>query len=203
MISVQDGVVRLDDHGVAALLGGEDPDPGAVSKLERVGLGPALETLRRPLVTVEVLVAGTSLQRHRGAVDPERAVVLLAVRPDLHQLMVLPPSHLAAALVRMTRTGPHRASAGERRGAPADAVARLLSANDDVRRQALQEAGARLAWRLRVGWADEHRDLVVVDGPDGSHVLDDEAGALVPVSATSLYRVFTTALPPGALEPPG
>ena len=111
MISVQDGVVRLDDHGVAALLGGEDPDPDAVGELQRAGLGPALETLRQPLVTVDVLVAGTSTQLHRAGVDAERAVVLLAVRPGLHQLMVLPPSHLAAALVRMTRTGPRRASA--------------------------------------------------------------------------------------------
>jgi hypothetical protein len=52
-----------------------------------------------------------------------------------------------------------------------------------------------------VEWDGEHRDLVVVDGPDGLHVLDDEAGNLVPVSATSLYRVFTTALPPEALAP--
>jgi muconolactone delta-isomerase len=203
MISVQDGVVRLDDHGVAALLGGEDPDPDAVGELQRAGLGPALETLRQPLVTVDVLVAGTSTQLHRAGVDAERAVVLLAVRPGLHQLMVLPPSHLAAALVRMTRTGPRRASASEPRSLPADAAERLLSTDDAVRHEALREAGAALAWRLRVGWAGEHRDLVVVDGPDGAHVVDDEAGALLPVSATSLYRVFATALPPGALEPAG
>lgn len=204
MISLQDGVVRLDDLGVAALLGGDGPDdPDAVRELERAGLGPALQTLRRPLVTVEVLVAGSSIQHHRAGVDVERAVVLLAVRPGLHQLMVLPPSHLAAALVRMTRTGPRRTAEGEPRTAPADAVERLLSADDAVRRQALQEAGAALAWRLRVGWAGEHRDLVVVDGPDGAHVVDDEGGVLLPVSATSLYRVFSTALPSGALEPAG
>lgn len=202
MIALQDGVVRLDDAGVAALLpGGPDLDGGTRHELERGGLGPALETLRRPLVTLEVLLAGTSLQRHRAAVDAERAVVLLAVRPGLHQLMVLPPSHLAAALVRITRTGPRRASGGEQRTAPAEAATRLLAADDDVRRQALHESGATLAWRLRVGWGDEHRDLVVVDGPDGLHVVDDEAGALLPVSATSLYRVFSTALPPGAVEP--
>lgn len=192
MITVQDGLVRLDDAGVAALLDGDD--------LEQAGLLPAQETLRRPLVTLEVLVAGASLQLHRTAVDAERAVVLLAVRPGLHQLMVLPPSHVAAALVRMTRSGPRRASAGARRAAPAEAVARLLSADTDVRRDVLQEAGATLAWRLRVGWEGEHRDLVAVDGADGLHAVDEDDGALLPVSATTLYRVFSTALPPEALE---
>lgn len=179
MIRAQDGVVRLDDAGAAA----------------------ALARLKGPSVTLEVLVAGATLQLHRAAVDAERAVVLLAVRPGLHQLMELPPAHVAAALVRMTRTGPRRASSSERRTAPAEASTRLLSADDGVRRRALHEAAATLAWRLRVGWHGEHRDLVVVDGPDGLHVLDDEADELLPVSATSLYRVFTTALPPEALEP--
>lgn len=192
MITVEDGLVRLDDAGVAALLGGDD--------LEQEGLLPAQETLRRPLVTLEVLVAGASLQLHRTAVDAERAVVLLAVRPGLHQLMVLPPSHVAAALVRMTRSGPRRASAGARRAAPTEAVARLLSADGDVRRDVLEEVGATLAWRLRVGWEGRHRDLVAVDGADGLHVVDEDDGALLPVSATSLYRVFSTALPPEALE---
>ena len=202
MITVQDGVVRLDNAGVAALLpDGDDLGPGTVRDLERAGLGAALATLRSPVVTLEVLVAGATVQLHRASVDAERAVVLLAVRPGLHQLMVLPPSHLAAALVRMTRIGPRRASRGERRAAPAEAATRLLSADDAVRQGVLQEAAATLAWRLRVGWDGEHRDLVVVDGPDGLHVLDEEAGDLVPVSATSLYRVFTTALPPEALAP--
>lgn len=195
MITVEDDLVRLDDAGVAALLDGDD--------LEQAGLLPAQETLRRPLVTLEVLVAGASLQLHRTAVDAERAVVLLAVRPGLHQLMVLPPSHVAAALVRMTRSGPRRASAGPRRAAPAGAVARLLSADSDVRRDVLQEAGATLAWRLRVGWEGRHRDLVAVDGADGLHVVDEDEGALLPVSATMLYRVFSTALPPEALEQRG
>ena len=201
MITVQDGVVRLDDADVAALVGSNDPDPRTSRDLERAGLGAALATLQSPSVTLEVLLAGATLQLHRAAVDAERAVVLLGVRPGLHQLMVLPPSHLAAALVRMTRTGPRRASSGERRAAPAEGSARLLSADDDVRRHALRQAAATLAWRLRVRWNGEHRDLVVVDGPDGLHVLDDEADELLAVSATSLYRVFTTALPPEALEP--
>jgi hypothetical protein len=186
VITVHDGVVRLDDAGVAALLSADDVDVA--------GLGPALPTVRRPLATVEVLVAGESIQLHRAFVDAERAVVLLAVRPGLHQLMVLPPSHLAAALVRMTRTGPRRGAGREARPAPAEASTRLLSEDAAVRREVLHEARATLAWRLRVGRNGEHRDLVVVDGQDGLQVLDDEQGALIPVSATSLYRVFSTAL---------
>ncbi|MCY7402424.1 MAG: hypothetical protein LH477_15980 [Nocardioides sp.] len=197
VITVQDGVVRLDDEGVAALLGGDD-HLAVLPHMERAGLRTAQDTLRRPVVTLEVLVAGSSLQLHRVAVDAERAVLLLAVRPGLHQLMVLPPSHVAAALVRMTRTGPRACGSG-RRAAPAQAAARLLSADADERRDVLLEAGAALAWRLRVVWNGERRDLVVVDGTDGLHVLDDEE-ALLPVSATTLYRVFSTALPPGALE---
>ena len=200
MISVQDGVVRLDDAGVAAVLG-DDADGETALELDGAGLRPALDTLRRPLVTMEVLVAGTVVQLHRVAVDAERAVLLLVVHPGLHQLLVLPPGHLAAALVRLTRTGPRRASGTQRRPVPADAATRLLSSEDDVRRDALDEAGATLAWRLRVVWEGDRRDLVAVDGPDGIHVLDEEAGALLPTSATTLYRVFSTALPPEALEP--
>lgn len=201
MIVVQDGVVRLDDAGVAALLGDGDLDEAATAELAGAGLRPALDTVRRPVVTLEVRVAGSSLQLHRIAVDGERAVVLLAVRAGLHQLMVLPPSHVAAALVRMTRTGPRRAPASGPRPAPADALPRLLSDDADVRHDALRAASATLAWRLRVAWDAEHRDLVVVDGADGMRVLDEEDGALLPVSATTLYRVFSTALPPEALEP--
>ena len=200
MITAQDGVVRLDDAGLAALLGDHDLDAAAARELDRAGLSLALDTVRRPLVTLDVLVAGSTLQLHRIAVDAERAVVLLAVRPGLHQLMVLPPSHVAAALVRVTRTGPRRGSAAGRRSAPVDAVGRLLSDDAGVRHDALSEAGATLAWRLRVNWAGEHRDLVVVDATDGLHVVDEDDGVLVPVSATTLYRVFSTSLPPGALE---
>jgi len=201
VIAVQDGVVRLDDAGVAAVLGDGDLDDAATAELAAAGLGPALVTVRRPIVTLEVRVAGSSTQVHRIAVDAERAVVLLAVRPGLHQLMVLPPSHVAAAVVRITRTGPRRSPAGGPRPAPADAVARLLSDDSAVRHDALRAASATLAWRLRAAWDAEHRDLVVVDGTDGMHVLDEEDGALLPVSATTLYRVFSTALPPEALEP--
>jgi len=200
VITVRDGVVRLDDAGVTALLAGDDHDRDLVSGLDRAGMLPALDTVRRPVVTLEVLVAGAALQVHRVAVDAERAVVLLAVTPGLHQLMVLPPSHVAAALVRMTRTGPRRVTGSDRRSAPADAAARLLSADADVRRAALHEVGGRLAWRLRVGWDGQHQDLVVVDTDGGFHVLDQGDGVLLPVSATTLYRVFSTALPPGALE---
>ena len=200
MIAVQDGVVRLDDAGVSAVLGDGDLDDAAAAELAAAGLSPALDTLRRPVVTLEVRVAGSSLQLHRIAVDAERAVVLLAVRPGLHQLMVLPPSHVAAALVRITRTGPRRSPAGAPRPAPVDALSGLLSDDADVRHDALRAASATLAWRLRVAWDAEHRDLVAVDGADGMHVLDEEDGALLPVSATTLYRVFSTALPPEPLE---
>lgn len=203
MITETDGVVRLDDATVTVLLATDarDVDPRVVTELDGAGVLPALATLRRPLVSMEVLVAGSSIQVHRALVDADRAVLLLAVRPGQHQLMVVPPAHLAAALLRMTRTGPRRSSGTQPRPAPEDAVLRLLSEDDDVRHHALREVGATLAWRLRVRWRSEHRDLVVVDSAGGLRVLDDDAGALLPTSATTLYRVFSTALPPAALEP--
>lgn len=196
------GVVRLDDATVTALLAAEsgDVDPGTLRELDVAGALPALETLRRPLVSMEVVVAGSSLQVHHARVDAERAVLLLAVRPGLHQLMVLPPAHLAAALVRMTRTGPRRSTGTQQRPAPEGTTVRLLSEDRDVRHGVLREVGATFAWRLRVRRDREHRDLLVVDAADGLHVLDDEAGVLRPTTATTLYRVFSTALPPGALE---
>ncbi|HEV2798065.1 MAG TPA: hypothetical protein VGV65_10640 [Nocardioides sp.] len=198
MITGQDGVVRLDDATVTTLLdpGSGDLDPRVLGDLDAAGVLAAVETIRRPLVSVEVVVAGAALQVHRALVDPQRAVLLLAVRPGLHQLMVVPPSHLAAALVRMTRTGPRRSSGSRSRPAPDDAAARLLAEDDEARLGVLREVGATLGWRLRVRWDGDHRDLVVLDCADGWHVLDDEEGALLPTSATTLYRVFSTALPP-------
>ncbi|MBL0749814.1 hypothetical protein [Nocardioides baculatus] len=201
MITLDGAAVRVDDAGLAGLLG---DDLGAEDRdtLARAALLPSLDTLRDPLVRVEVRVAGAVVLEHRFAVDRERTVAVLAVRPGLHQLMELPQAHLAAALARTTRTGPRRGTAAERRPAPAGATSRLLSADDDVRHEALREVGATSAWRLRVHWAGEHRDLVVADAADGLLVVDED-DALLPVSATSLYRVFTTALPPEALEPAG
>jgi hypothetical protein len=170
-------------------------DPDVARLLDEAVLLPALATVQRPAVTIEVLVAGSKVLRHRVWVDGERAVLVLAVRPGHHQVMVLPPGHLGAALVRMTRVGPRRGSGGQRRTVQPDAPVRLLAADPDVRRAELHEVGATLAWRLRVGWDGEHRDLVAIDGPDGLSVVDDEAGVLLPVSATSLYRVFSTVLP--------
>lgn len=194
----QDGVVRVDDATVTTLLtaGADDLDPATLRELEAAGVLPALETLRRPLVSMEVVTAGSSLQVHHAMVDAERAVLLLAVPPGLHQLMVLPAAHLAAALVRMTRTGPRRSAATQPRPAPEESTTRLMSEDDAERHGVLREVGATLAWRLRVRWDGEHRDLMVVDCADGWHVLDDEAGALLPTSATMLYRLFSTALPP-------
>lgn len=205
MISTTDGVTRLDDEGLAALLAcaaGRDLDPVTAQQLAGAA-APDLEVVRRPVVTVEVVVAGGPRLHHRVWVGRERAVAVLAVRAGLHQLMVLPPSHLAAALVRMTGIGPRRVAGRESRAVAPDTLTRLLGEDADRRRSALRDVRAAVAWQLRVVWAGEERDLGVVDGQDGLYVVDEDAGALRPVSASSLYRVFATALPPAALDDAG
>jgi hypothetical protein len=194
MITLPEGVVRLDDAEAEVLLAGS-LDGAALQEFDQLGLAPALETLRNPLITLEVLVAGDAVQHHRVAVDIDRAVLLLAVRPGLNQLMVLPPAHLAAALTRITRIGPRRHAAAGSQQVPTQFASALLDSGADVRRVALDEVGANVVWRLRVDRPEGQHDLIVVDGPSGIRVLDDEQHVVLPTSATTLYRVFATALP--------
>lgn len=200
--------VRLDDDGLATLLDlaqGGATDPAAPRGIDDPGLGralgPALDIVREPDVTLDLVVAGTSRLTHRAWVTPECAVLVLGVRPDLHQLMALPPSHLAAALVRLTRLRPRRAGERARRPCPRDALRLLVDPDPEVRIPALQRMGASVAWRLGVAWSQGRREVTGVDGEDGLFLADADGEVLRPVSNTAAYRIFSTVLPPDALTP--
>lgn len=77
-IGAEQGVLRLDDEGLAAYLG----------------------TAGRAEVELDLAVAGsTGVLRHRVLASPDEAIVVLGVRTGLHQVMAVPPAHVAAALV--------------------------------------------------------------------------------------------------------
>ena len=195
-------MTRLDDAGLAALLaagrgdGGGDGGQNGTTSAD-AGLLAAASTLRDALVELDVVVAGTSRLEHRVWVAPDRAVFVLGVQPGLHQVLLLPPSHLAAALVRMTRLRPQRTGDRAPRPWPEQDLGRLVDPDAEVRGIALEEAGATWAWRLGVSWADERVELTAVDGDGGLFLADGDA--LVPISNTTAYRIFSTALPAEAL----
>lgn len=212
MTEVSPAPVRLDDDGLATLLDlahGGAADPAALTRILGPGLDPplglgldaALDTVREPDVAIDLVVAGTSRLTHRAWVTPERTVLVLGVRPDLHQLMVLPPSHLAAALVRLTRLRPRRTGERGERPCPRDTLRLLIDPDPEVRCPALQGVGASLAWRLGVAWSQGRREVTGVDGEGGLFLADAGAEVLRPVSNTAAYRIFSTVLPPDALTP--
>lgn len=195
--------LRLDDAGVAALLAAaREPEGDLPAELllevrpER--LATVLDTIAQAVATLELTVAGPEARLvHAGWLVPGMAVLRLAVRPGLHQLMTIDPAHLTAALVRATRMRPRRLP--ERTGARAVAdPAALVAADDARRRQALREVGGGFAWHLELAWADGARSLTAADGPAGLHLLEPD-GRLHPVSNTGAYRVLSTLLPPEAV----
>lgn len=177
MTASTEGVVRLDDDALASYL----------------------DTVGRPDVDLELVVAGTSgVLPHRILAVPDEAVVVLGVRPGLHQVMVLPPAHVAAALVRMTRLRPHPTRDRAVRRFPAAGLAALVDDDAQVRLDSLREVGARFAWRLGVRWTDDERhDLTAVGGADGLFWADPVDQLLRPVSSTQAYRAFSTVLAAG------
>lgn len=175
------GVLRLDDEGLASYLGSRSGSE----------------------VELDLVVAGSAaVLRHRVLAVPEEAVVVLGVRPGLHQVMVVPPSHVAAALVRLTRMRPRPTGARTPRRFPAAGLAALVDDDPEVRVPALREVGAGFAWRLGVQWADgARRSVHAVDGADGLFWADPVDEVLDPVSNTLAYRAFSTVLTAGDAPP--
>jgi len=197
------GAIRLDDDGLADLLdvGSDGRDPAMMARLAEAGLHPALKTLADPVVTLELVVAGTSVLRHSVRVDLERAVVVLGVRPGLHHVLVMPPAHLAAGLVRMTHMRPRRTGERLERPYPADQLDTLVAADVGARAAALERAGADFAWHLGVSspGGDRH-EVTAINGPDGLFLANPMNDALRPVSNTTAYRIFSTVLQAQPLE---
>jgi hypothetical protein len=138
---------------------------------------------------------------HRAWVDPTTATLLLGVRPGLLQLMAVPPAHLAASLVRLTRLRPRRV--GGRLDVPfaTSRLGELVDPDPVLRTAALTDAGAELAWRLAVSWSGGRQAVTAVDGVGGVRLADPGADTLRAVTNTDVYRILATALPPDALAP--
>ena len=167
-----------------------------MTRLDDEGLAAYLSTLEPHEVELDLTVAGTTvLLRHRVLAVPDEAVVVLGVSAGQHQVMVVPPAHVAAALVRMTRMRPRHTVERTPRPLPAAGVAALVDDDPQVRLPALQEVGAGFAWRLDVRRADDEPQVVTaVDGADGLFWADPVAEVFEPVSNTFAYRAFSTVL---------
>lgn len=177
-------------------------DPG-VLRLDDEGLASYVSTVARAEVELDLVVAGTSgVLRHRVLAVVDEAVVVLGVRTGMHQVMVLPPAHVAAALVRMTRLRPRPTGDRAGRPFPTAGLAALVADDPAVRLPALREVGAGFAWRLGVTWAsDERLEVTAVDGAGGLFWADPVDEVLAPVSNTMAYRAFTTVLTAGDVAP--
>jgi hypothetical protein len=155
-VDADSGAVRVDEEGFAVL---------------RARADPALAVLDDPLVTLSLEVAGPEVGlRHRGWIDRDTATLLIGVRPDVFQVISLPPAFLTAALVRLTRIRPRRPGGD----------------------------GPGFGWQLDAVWPGGSRHLVATDGPDGLRLADPGSGALRPASNTEVYRILSTLLPTDA-----
>lgn len=193
------GVARLDEDTLQAALGAAAGDSSRLAAVTEASGAPlpdaVLTTLADPVVEVVLEVASApQVLRHRVWLRPGHAVLVLAVRPGLLQLVEQPPDRLTAALVRLTRMRPRRRRAAGTTSLPGDRLPELVAAGPDVRRAALADAGADFAWRLRATWDGGGRLLTAVDGPRGLHLAGPD-GSLVPTSNTEAYRILSVLLP--------
>lgn len=199
------GTVRLDDEGFAALVeaagsGSATAHPEALTAIASGGLDAVMGAVLRPAVSLELLVAGTTVrQLHRAWVDAGTAALLLAVRPGVDQLLGCPPAFLTAALVRLTRIRPRRTHTRTSVAFPDERLPELVATDPVVRGAALADAGGELAWQLDLSWPGGSRRVVAVDGPAGVRVADPGGGRLLGASNTTIYRILSTALPATAL----
>jgi hypothetical protein len=161
--------VRVDQDGFDSLRAGTDPDAALAVSAAR--LGPALAVIDDPVVTLTLTVTGAHTRlEHRGWVGRDTATLLVALRPELFQLVTMPPAFLTSALVRLTRMRPRRPD----------------------------DAGPDFGWELAADWAGGSRRLVASDGRDGLRLVDPVDGTPRPVSNTAAYRILSTLLPTDA-----
>lgn len=195
---------RLDDEAREALVGavrGAAVGADVPAWLADAGLRTLLAPVAEPLAELDMVVAGADTRlRHQVWVGEAAAVVALAVRADLHQLLVVPPGHLAAGLARMARLTVRRHHTREDRSWPAARTPQLVTPDAEVRTRALADAGGAFAWHLAVA-GTQAPGLTGVDGPGGLFWADPVEDLLRPASNTATYRLFSTAVPLEAIDP--
>ncbi len=197
------GALRLDRAGFDALVAATTPGaptpavPAVAAVLADERWRTALGVVPGATARLTLTVAGPDARLvHHGWAHPAGCVLLLAVHADERQLVLLHPAFLAAGLVRLTRIRPRRVD-HERSPVPLDEWTRghLTAADPAVRRAALATVGAGFAWCLELRAGDGEQALVAVDGPDGIHVHDADAGVLLPTTNTAVFRVLAALVP--------
>jgi len=193
-------VLRMDDEGFEALAAAAHgiPGPDLAPFLAAPGVRQALTAVTSPLVQVRLDTAGTvSAQSHRMWVDLDAAALLLAVSAGERQLLWTPPQYLPAALAKIVDLGPRQVGPRDARLVEPDVLEDLFAANDMRRRSAFTVAEVDVAWTLAVTWDAGERLMSVVDGDGGLFVVEvvGDSWQLRPVSATFLWRRFTSMLP--------
>ncbi|MGH3412274.1 MAG: hypothetical protein ACRDPH_04245 [Marmoricola sp.] len=191
-------VVRLDDAGFDALLaaarGESDPSPQSTAVLARPELAGPITAALEPVVELSLVIADTGLRQvHRGWLNLESGLLLLAVRGDERQVLSCPPAFLASMLARLVHLGPRKVGARGAQPLTDEAVSDLCGDNDVERQAALAATDARYAWQLTASWEGGGRELIAVDGDDGLYVATDKG--LEPTTASVVYRALTALLP--------
>jgi len=217
-IEVERSVVRLTMAEFEGLAAGDLPEDARLRVLGVPGMPEALAGVREPLLVLQVdLVVAAGGRTHFGWVGAEALALLLPVDDTVWQLLALPVDQLAVSLARIVGLGPGRGGPRSPRDLAANPFDAFFSADRQIRAAALEEHGVDVAWTLGVRSQDEEWLMaaaagaagpwlcVPAPGPapgDGDAVPSGGSMAMVaePVSATEIYRRFTTIVP-GLLTP--
>lgn len=204
-VEVRDSVVRLTMAQLEALVAGEAPEEERSRVLDVPGMAEALDGVRDPLLLLQVdLVVAAGGRTHFGWVGADALALLLPVDDSVWQLMALPVDQVAASLARIVGLGPAAAGPREARALATNPFEQFFAADGAVRSAALADHQVDVAWTMGVRSRADEWLTAAASGPLGSWLYVPTAGvpagdgpAMIaqPVSASDLYRRFTTIVP--------